>query len=112
MFTVTLMIVILKVLGPVSDMPKDKGDEWKHVNLIEESGVSTDGKVRLAPLLKCLYCEKSRFSGGAVRIFKGFSKMLVKLYSVHLRDINHVIERDYEMRCTFMKNRTSLRREK
>ena len=52
MFTVTLMIVILSV----SDMPKDKGDEWTCVSLIEESGVSTDGKVRLAPLLKCLYC--------------------------------------------------------
>ena len=55
MFTVTLMIVILKLLGSVSDMPKDKEDEWTHVSLMEESGVSTDGKVRLAPLLKCLY---------------------------------------------------------
>ena len=63
----TLMIVILKLLRLVSDMPKDKGDEWTHVSLIEESGVTTDGKVRLVPLLKCIYCEK-RFSGGAVRI--------------------------------------------
>ena len=60
----TLMIVILKLLRLVSDMPKDKGDEWTHVSLIEESGVTTDGKVRLVPLLKCIYCEK-RFSGGA-----------------------------------------------
>ena len=58
------MFVILKLLR-VSGMPK--GDEWMHVSLVEEIGVTKDGIVRLNALVKCLYCDK-RYSGGAVRI--------------------------------------------
>ena len=47
-----LMFVILKLLR-VSVMPKDKGDEWTHVSLVEEGGVTKDGTVRLNPLVKC-----------------------------------------------------------
>ena len=40
-------------------MPREKGDEWKHVTIVEES---TKGiKV------KCVYCSKV-FVGGALRI--------------------------------------------
>ena len=42
-------------------MPKEKGDEWKHVIIIDENDNQTFNKV------KCIYCEKS-FQCGVLRI--------------------------------------------
>ena len=46
-------------------MPKEKGGEWKHVTLVEES--SGSGAAASHPKLKCVYCGKI-FVGNAVRI--------------------------------------------
>ena len=46
-------------------MPKDKGDEWKHVTVVTKTTGS--GGAGSHPQVKCLYCNKV-FVGNAVRI--------------------------------------------